>query len=375
MSSPSRNRPWTPALLVLGVVGLRYLLRSPARAAQAKLGKQSRDIIEGASEAIISTDASDTIVRANPSAADMFGTTVREMRGSALSRYLTSAAPRAGSGLPNGRRATDFPLTGVKVTGEEFPLEGSISSAWEHDGPIQTMILRDITERKLVQESLARSHAQLRQLSAALQTIREEERTHIARELHDDPGQLLASLRIDLGLLQKEPANSPAALKLMQGMDERLLAAITSLRRIASNLRPRALDEGGLYFALQALRQDFTARHGIALELFADEAELRLDDVYSTAIYRIVQEALTNIARHAQAKRVLLNLFKVDSEMLITIRDDGIGIAPSDMEKPASLGLVGMRERVWAIKGSIAITGDDPRGTRIDIVLPLPSHD
>jgi len=222
-----------------------------------------------------------------------------------------------------------------------------------------------------VQEKLSRSHAQLRQLSTALQTVREEERAHIARELHDDLGQLLASLRMDLTLLQKEPASSPASRRLMEGMEENLLTAIQSLRRIATNLRPRALDEGGLYFALQGLRDEFVERHGIACSLFADEAELRLDDAASTAIFRIVQEALTNIARHAGARHVTMYLYRIDSQLLISIRDDGRGIKASDMEKAQSLGLIGMRERVWGMHGEITVSSDDPPGTRIDIALPL----
>src|SRR5690606_19284765 len=130
-----------------------------------------------------------------------------------------------------------------------------------------------------------RSHDQLRQLSSALQSIREEERTHIARELHDDLGQLLASLRMDLTLLTRVDQLPDAGVRLIVGMESNLLTAITSLRRIATNLRPRALDEGGLYFALQGLRDEFVERHGIACTLLADEAELRLDDAASTAVF------------------------------------------------------------------------------------------
>jgi len=122
----------------------------------------------------------------------------------------------------------------------------------------------------------------------ALENIREEERAHIARELHDDLGQLLATLRVDMSLLMQQPVAAGPARELVAGMDQRLLSAITSLRRIASNLRPHALDEGGLYFALQSLRNDFVERHAIACELDARENELVLNDRYSTAIYRIV---------------------------------------------------------------------------------------
>jgi PAS domain S-box-containing protein len=372
-----RQHRWS---LALGVLCAPMLLR--LLATRQRNTERSRAIIRAASEAIITTDASHTIVAANPSAARMFATSVADMQGSALSRFIlqqagSPALPASsfahGDGRA-GRRASDHAVTGIKAGGANFPLEGSMSSMLEHGATIHTIILRDVTERHLVQEKLSRSHEQLRQLSTMLQTIREEERTHIARELHDDLGQLLASLRMDLALLQQQPTEESNTRRLMAGMDEHLLAAITSLRRIATNLRPRALDEGGLYFALQGLRREFIERHRIACELFADEPELRLDDLTSTAIFRIVQEALTNIARHAQAANVTINLYQVDGHVLLTIRDDGRGITTSDMEKVQSLGLVGMRERVAALFGDITISSDEAPGTRIDIVLPRHKH-
>jgi PAS domain S-box-containing protein len=341
----------------------------------------SRQIVHDANDAIVSADGNYTIVMANPAAAALFGTTVDAMIGSPLADYIESAKTdpeelldyfRAGSGRA-GRRSTDYAVTGLRADGQRFPIEGSISRANE-GAPFYTVIMRDVSERKRVQDKLTRSHDQLRQLSAALQTIREEERTHIARELHDDLGQILASLRMDLTLLQQEDGTSADSLRLMAGMEQNLLTAIASLRRIATNLRPRALDEGGLYFALKGLRDDFVERYGIPTTLLADEAELRLDDAASTAIFRMVQEALTNIARHAQASAVTMNLFRSNSDLLITIRDDGRGIRPEDMEKAESLGLIGMRERVWAMNGEISVASDEPPGTRIDIVLPVHQH-
>jgi PAS domain S-box-containing protein len=341
----------------------------------------SRQIVHHASEAIISADLANTIVMANPAAAALFGTSVEQMVGSRLERYIeapdeVAEGPpdyfRAGSGRA-GRRATDYAVTGIHADGRLFPIEGSISRA-SSGAPYYTVIMRDVSERQRVQEKLTRSHDQLRQLSAALQTIREEERTHIARELHDDLGQILASLRMDLNLMQRTDGTPADSLRLMQGMEQNLLTAIASLRRIASNLRPRALDEGGLYFALQGLRDDFVDRYNIPCSLLADEAELRLDDAASTAIFRIVQEALTNIARHAEASSVTMNLFRLNGDLLVTIRDDGRGIRPEDMEKAESLGLIGMRERVWAMRGEITISAEEPSGTRIDIVLPLAGH-
>ncbi|MGK5027887.1 sensor histidine kinase [Janthinobacterium sp. RB2R34] len=239
---------------------------------------------------------------------------------------------------------------------------------------IDTVLVRDINARKQVHEQLARSFAQLRELSSALQTIREEERRHIARELHDDLGQLLATLRVNLTLARQHADMTAPLLGLLHKMDSLLVTAISSLRRIASNLRPRALDEGGLYFALQTLRHDFLLRQAVHFELMADEGDLVLDDERSTAIYRIVQEALTNIARHAEASHITIALHRIDSMLSITIQDDGKGITDRDLKKAASLGLLGMRERVWGLNGSIQIGADSELGgTRIDIMLPMPA--
>jgi len=373
-------------LAITAAAGAAWLAQLVLRPLLYPLGRKSwrrsRGIIQHASDAIIITDERQSILQANPAAAAMFGVTIDEMQGAPLNAFIPRDQ-RLGANMATshyfgdtgihlrmkGRRASDYAVTGVRRDGQHLPLEGSISSLYESGKPIYTIILRDITERKQVQEQLAQSTTQLRELSAALQTIREEERKHIARELHDDLGQLLATLRVDLALLQRQ-VREPGARKLLDGMDGLVMGSITSLRRIASNLRPRALDEGGLYFALESLRQEFVSHYGIACRLHANEEELILDDAYSTAIYRIVQEALTNITRHAQASRVDLSLRRVDDLLDISIQDDGRGIAAQDMDKASSYGLIGMRERVWALHGDISILSDG--GTRIMVRLPLP---
>ena len=375
-----RRRGRGAALFALGLLGGHMVARLNTDSHGDAPSQHSRRIVDNAGEAIISADEFSRVVLANPAAAAMFGVSVAQMLGQPLARFIRAPADAGHSPLDHfqggraGRRSTDYAAVGIRAGGT-FPIEGSITDAFQDGVTLYTIILRDVSERQRVQQKLARSHDQLRQLSAALQTIREEERTHIARELHDDLGQLLASLRMDLTLLREACGNAEDAARLISGMDANLLTAIASLRRIATNLRPRALDEGGLYFALQGLRDDFVERHGIACELLADEAELRLDDGASTAIFRIVQEALTNVARHAQATHVTLTLYRSNGDLLVTIRDDGRGIVDADMEKAESLGLVGMRERVWGLQGQISIGPDNGSGgTRIDIVLPIRGH-
>lgn len=337
---------------------------------------------EHANDAILITDHAQIIVQANRAAASLFGTTVGQMEGAALARYIprdprhatdqATAQYFGNTGIRlrmKGRRTGDYAVTGIRADGQRLPLEGSLAAMYENGKPLFTIILRDVSVRKQVMARLEQSYEQLRELSAALQTIREEERKHIARELHDDLGQLLATLRADLVILQRHPHDSHEQ-KIIDGIDALLQAAIASLRRIAGNLRPQVLDEGGLYFALDSLRREFVARHGIACRLHAQENELVLNDAYSTAIYRMVQEALTNITRHADASKVELSLRRLQGWIDIVIQDDGRGIAEHDLDKTASYGLIGMRERVRALRGEMSIASDG--GTQIMIRLPLP---
>lgn len=222
------------------------------------------------------------------------------------------------------------------------------------------------------QPRAGRSPTAMRRVAMALQTVREEERKRISRELHDDLGQLLATLRIELSRLQLHGPRLATA-GTLQKMDELLVASIDSLRRIATDLRPKALDEGGLYFALRSLLENFSARHGIRYELHAEEADLVLDDAYGTAVFRIVQESLTNISRHACASQVVITVTREANQLAITIRDNGRGIRRRDLTKRHSFGLLGMRERVKEMGGDMAVSGLHRQGTCIAIVLPLPA--
>ncbi|PHV37851.1 PAS domain-containing sensor histidine kinase [Janthinobacterium sp. BJB304] len=385
---PDRGSPALLRILPLGMAAALLLCLFPPLKARRQQQARGQAIIDSASDAIISIDSRQIILHANAAAARLFDDTPAGMRGMRLGHYILRDLRTLGGlgkhdGEPpfddisqelrlTGRRATDYTLTGRRSDGAMFPLEGSLSAMQEDGHSVFTIIVRDITARQQMHEQLARSFSQLRELSSALQTIREEERKHIARELHDDLGQLLATLRVDLTLVRQHTETTPSLQTLLHSMDGLLVTAITSLRRIASNLRPRALDEGGLYFALQKLRHDFLLRRAIHFDLLADEADLVLDDARSTAIYRIVQEALTNISRHAEANHITIALHRIDSSLAITIQDDGRGIAEHDLEKATALGLLGMRERVWGLNGSIHIGADSELGgTRIDISLPM----
>lgn len=340
-------------------------------------------VIETAMDGILTIDQEHKIVLVNPAAANIFGYTVEQLMGAAIdivipvrhrhvhSAHVSQFGERGTTRRKMGGNFDDYYITGLHANGHEFPLEASISSLIENDKRFYTVIFRDTSERKLAKEKMAQYHSELSQLSSALQSIREEERKHIARELHDDLGQLLAALRMDLSLLQRDHDMAEKSRLTLSSMDQLLLTSITTLRRIASDLRPRALDEGGLFFALQTLQKEFSHRHGVNCELIANEEQLILDDERSTAIFRIVQESLTNVARHAKASQVIIRFERSEQSLAFTIQDDGRGIEEGAMNKTRSFGLVGMRERIKAMHGEFKVHSEVGKGTQIQISLPL----
>lgn len=344
-------------------------------------------MIDTAMDGIITIDEQRNIVLVNPAAATMFGYQVEKLLGNSLNLIIPERHREAhdqhvrifgetgATRRKMGAHYGDFFVTGIHANGNEFPIEASISSQWESGQRYYTVIFRDITERKTSKQKMAHYHDELSQLSATLQSIREEERKHIARELHDDLGQLLAALRMDLSLLQRDSVLTGKTQQTLNSMDQLLLTSINTLRRIATDLRPRALDEGGLYFALKSLQKEFTNRHGIDCELIADEDQLTLDDARSTAIFRIVQESLTNVVRHAHATEVQIAFDRNRDTLRFTISDNGRGIVQEDMKKNSSFGLVGMRERVKAMQGEFSVINPVGEGTRLEIVLPLDRGD
>ncbi|MFZ6679992.1 MASE3 domain-containing protein [Undibacterium sp. Tian12W] len=340
-------------------------------------------MIDTAIDGIITINESQSIILVNPAAAATFGYEVDDLMGASLDlvlperhrkvhgKHVQQFGETGETRRKMGGNFEDFYVTGVKANGDEFPIEASISSQIENGKRFYTVIFRDITERKVAKEKMALYHDELTQLSAALQSIREEERKHIARELHDDLGQLLAALRMDLSLLQRDIVLTGKTQQTINSMDQLLLTSITTLRRIATDLRPRALDEGGLYFALQTLQKDFSQRNGIACDLQANEEQLALDDARSTAIFRIVQESLTNVVRHADATEVQISFERTPDTLSFSITDNGKGIEADEMRKSRSFGLVGMRERVKAMHGEFLVDSQPGEGTELKINLPL----
>jgi signal transduction histidine kinase len=209
----------------------------------------------------------------------------------------------------------------------------------------------------------------LKALSDRLLVVQEEERSRIARELHDDLGQSLTALKMDvIGLLEKtqQQSGSPIADRILRTLD----ATVTSVQRISSELRPSILDDLGLVAAIESESRLFEERTGIECELSL-AADARIEPHCATAIYRIVQEALTNVARHSNASRVEIRLRQRSEELLLEIRDDGRGVTDDEVTNPLSLGLVGIRERADLIGGTVQFEGVAGRGTIVSVRIPV----
>lgn len=230
----------------------------------------------------------------------------------------------------------------------------------------------DITERKRMETELRRSREQLRSLSARLQQIREEERTRISRELHDELGGFLTALKLDLEALGKDQTTTSAGFReKIRSMSVRIVSAIGSVRRICSELRPSVLEDIGLTAAIDGQLQEWEAKTAIRCTMTSMVDESRLDAGRATAAFRVLQEALTNVARHAAATSVTVGLWTDDERLHLQIHDDGRGIAKETVADVRSLGLLGMKERVFHFGGSVDVQGARGEGTTVDVSIPL----
>jgi PAS domain S-box-containing protein len=232
---------------------------------------------------------------------------------------------------------------------------------------------RDITQMLAVKSRLLVSEAQLRELAKKLQNLREEERTNLARELHDELGQVLTCVRIDLDRMvsaARRGATSDVE-SLVQAARNAIDVASDTVRRLSRELRPPALDQLGLVAAIEMEAAALQRRSGIRFRISSPTSPLRLNKEQSTAVFRIVQEAFTNIVRHSRASAVRIRIRMMKRIFRLEIHDNGRGITPAELGAPASLGLLGMRERAHMINGAVMITSDSGAGTRVVIAVPL----
>lgn len=272
--------------------------------------------------------------------------------------------------------------------GEEFTLEHQImrtdgTTRWvqtisrlgQHEnGLLLRGTIMDITERKQTVEALQRSQELLRDLTAHQDRVKEEERKRIAREIHDELGQTLLALRIDVAMLDARTGKShPRLNEKVRAVLNHLDATVKTVRSIINNLRPAVLDLG-LAAAIEWQVAEFRRRSGIECELVMGEREFAVDDARATSLFRILQESLTNVIRHAKATHVLIELHQENDRLVMKITDNGIGLYRDSPKSENSFGLVGVEERINALNGEFRIASAPGEGTTLTIYIPLPQQ-
>lgn len=358
------------------------------------------EIIQSVKVAVIAVDEQQRIVLFNPAAELIFRVSAEEVMGQSLERFIPQRAKAAHrqhlaayAERHDGVRTmgADRLVSGVRADGEEFPLDATISQVEYAGGRRYVAVLRDVTERvhmqnelrasldrqKHTEAELRESRDSLRELSAALQSIREEEKIRIARELHDELGQALTVLKMEASAIAGELSPEQADLaRRAQGMKQLIDQTVASVRRISADLRPVMLDNLGLAPTLEWLTREMAGRAGIPIELILPNEDLGVSGDAATAIFRIVQEALTNVVRHAEARKVRVEIVRTGGDVRVRVSDDGRGMRefnqrnPRSPRNPRSFGLLGMRERATVLGGTFAITGADGKGTTVEVTIP-----
>jgi PAS domain S-box-containing protein len=383
LASSPQSLPGLPLVTALAAAtcGIAWLLAG-RDAARDRIGKQALEgadarlagLLDSAMDAIITVDSKQNVLLYNKAAEKIFGWPTREMLGQPLTRLIPQRHQGAHgeqvrrfgqTGTTSRRMGDGTVLYGRRSSGEEFPLEASISQLDTAHGKLYTVILRDVTER-------VRAGEELSAFASAAHAIRESEKTRIARELHDELAQSLTAIKMDATWIREAlPPDTGAVRAKLDDMLGLLDTTVAATRRIASDLRPLLLDDLGLVPAIQWLTHNFTQRHGVACKLSQDE-EVELAEPYATAVFRIVQESLVNVAKHASASQVDVRIARTDAAVILEVSDDGAGFVPDAPRKPGSLGLMGLRERARLLQGTVDIDTAPGQGTRIRVSIPVP---
>lgn len=386
--APWRETAWPIAIgavLVSIFIGLlavylagKLRLKQQLTVALSAADQRYQHTVNAVMDAIVAVDESQRVVLFNPSAEKMFGYASADILGQSLDRLIPprlQAAHRAHihqfsqSDTASRATAVQTEVLGLRADGSEFPLESTISRSVIGGRMQLTAVLRDATERRRAEAELRLANSQLRELSASLQSVREEERKRISRELHDDLGQQLTGLKLSLSWLgSRLKDGKSASAEDVDEMRYQLDTAIGSVRRLATELRPRALDDVDFGEALTEQTAEFFKHSGIQIALDLQGADQVQDDALATALYRIVQEALTNVVRHAAATQVDVSLRHGPQGLHLTVADNGRGFDGAG--RAAGMGLVSMRERCSAVGASFGVHSTPGQGTRIEVVMP-----
>lgn len=336
-------------------------------------------VFETAADGMRIVDKNFRVLRANDTFAELIGLPKDEIIGrKCRDVFWGQMCDTPGCPLTrvlNGEEYVEYDADKVRPDGTSVPCIVSATPFNLPDGSIVGIVedFKDISERKKAERDLKETGERLRELAAHLQGIREEERSRIAREIHDELGQVLTALSLDVRWLQKRLPEERADLQeKIRTMGQFITATVGSVSRICSELRPAILDDVGLSAAIEWQAGEFTSRTGIDCNIRSEPPHIKLSEELSVAIFRIFQETLTNIIRHAQATEVDVLLRLTPHAFSMRVSDDGVGMAVSETHKMNSFGLLGVMERVRGFGGEMSVYKGELGGACLDIVIPSP---
>ena len=335
-----------------------------------------RLFFENSMDGILLTDGKGNIFSANKAATEIFGMTEEEICEGGRTAILDESDPNWAKFFEarNKFGKAQGELRHFRKDGTSFLAETASVKFKTASGDEQTnTIIRDITERKRAEEDLNESYQQIRRLTAYLQKVREEERADIARDIHDELGQQLTVMKMDLSWMKKkiiagEVERIPDKVNELQKL---LDGTVASVRRIATDLRPSLLDDIGLIAAMEWEADIFAKRTGIKINLIKPDSPVLVPDEFATGLFRILQESLTNITRHAAATQVDIHLKNQNNEFILYIEDNGNGFDINSVASKKTLGLLGMKERSAMMQGVFTINSQPAKGTKLEVRVPL----
>lgn len=356
--------------------------RKQAEAALQESEVRMRAIFDTAVDAIVTIDARGIIDRFNHAAERLFDYTEAEVAGKNVSILMPSPYREMHDGyLAHYAKTGEKRIIGVgrevigqRKDGSTFPMELSVAEMFIGERRMYTGMVRDISERKQAEEALRQSQSELRRLSAHQEQLKEQERKRIAQEIHDELGAQLTGIKayVSVSIDRAVRAGQPADPLLVEtaGLADN---AIKTVRKVITDLRPSVLDQLGVWAALEWYAEQIEERSGLACQCIIDPStfDVELDHERSTMVFRIVQEALTNVVRHADASKAVVKATCGDGIVVVTVDDDGKGIEPERLLNRDSWGLLGMYERSRHFGGDLRITGAPGQGTRVILRLPL----
>ncbi|MFK7966910.1 MAG: PAS domain S-box protein [Burkholderiaceae bacterium] len=329
-------------------------------------------------DAIITIDAQQFVIFANPAAETMFQRKLSSLIGSPIDQLIpadSQAIHRSHviqfgrDGQTRRKMAGHLLVEGQRADGSRFPVDASISRYLLGGSDHYTAILRDVSERVKTDQALEKARQQVQRYAARLRSVREDEQKRISRELHDDVGQRLAALKLDIYTYESElKKDSDKAAEKLLAIGRQTSDIISTVRVLATQLRPKVLDELGLVPALEIYLADLKKRHGIAYKLVFSDG-LELTEKISTEIFRLVQEATHNIVKHARASLITVTVQDSEAGVHLAIRDNGKGIDQAE-PRPDALGLIGMQERVTSLQGHLNIESSGGKGTLVECFIP-----